>query len=148
MSEIPLPLFTRYSCSLPHIMTVADIMWLIDQLVEQHVSEALKKGELDNLPGSGKKLVLDDDSHVPPELRAAYRLMKNSGYLPPELELRREAVELQKLLAGIDQHDTHYQQHVKRLILLELKLKQAGMSTSFLGGEYAGHFNQRFKGEK
>ena len=117
-------------------------MWLIDQLVEQHVSEAQKKGELDNLPGSGKRLELDDDSHVPVKLRAAYRLMKNSGYLPPELELRREAVELQGLLAGIDPHDTHYQQQMKRLQLLELKLKQAGMNTSFLRGEYRDRFAQ------
>lgn len=123
-------------------------MWLIDQLVEQHVSEAQNKGELDNLPGSGKKLQLDDDSHVPAELRAAYRLMKNSGYLPPELELRREAVELQELLAGIDTCDIHYQQQMKRLLLLELKLKQAGMSTSFLRGEYGNRFVRRFEGDK
>lgn len=123
-------------------------MWLIDQLVEQHISEAQIKGEFDNLPGSGKRVVLDDDSHVPAELRAAYRLLKNSGHLPPELELRREAVELSELLAGIDPSDTSYQQYAKKLLLLELKLKQAGMSTSFLKGRYQTQFNQRFRGEK
>ncbi|WP_338560361.1 DUF1992 domain-containing protein [Erwinia sp. E_sp_B01_3] len=123
-------------------------MWLIDQLVEQHISEAQIKGEFDNLPGSGKRVVLDDDSHVPAELRAAYRLLKNSGHLPPELELRREAVELSELLAGIDPSDTSYQQYAKKLLPLELKLKQAGMSTSFLKGRYQTQFNQRFRGEK
>lgn len=123
-------------------------MWLIDQLVEQHLAEAQKNGELDNLPGSGKKLALDDDSHVPPELRAAYRLMKNSGFLPPELEMRREAVELDRLLAGIDPQDRHYEEHAKRLLLLELKLRQAGMSTTFLRGEYGHQFHQRFKEDK
>ena len=51
-------------------------MWLVDELAEQHIKAALEKGELSNLPGSGKPLQLDDDSHVPPELRAGYRLLK------------------------------------------------------------------------
>lgn len=122
-------------------------MWLIDQLVEQHVSEAQKKGDFDNLAGSGKKLVLDDDSHVPPELRVAYRLMKNSGFLPPELEMRHEAIELKELLAGIDSSDKDYQAHSKRLALLEIKMLQAGLSTDFLRGDYSDHLSQRFSGE-
>lgn len=123
-------------------------MWLFDQLVEQHIAEAQQKGEFDNLPGSGKKLELDDDSHVPAELRAAYRLMKNSGYLPPELEMRREAIELNELLAGIEPADERYSQHAKRLALLESKLRQAGMSTEFLRKEYGGRLQQRLFGEQ
>ncbi|MFU9139139.1 DUF1992 domain-containing protein [Erwinia tasmaniensis] len=123
-------------------------MWLIDRLVEQHIAEAQKNGELDDLSGSGKKLVLDDDSHVPPGLRAAYRLMKNSGYLPPELEIRREAVELDQLLAGLTPDDDSYDQHAKRLVLLEMKLRQAGMSTTFLRGDYGDRVHRHFKGKE
>lgn len=65
-------------------------MWLLDQWAERHITEAQSKGEFDNLPGSGEPLILDDDSHVPPELRAGYRLLKNAGCLPPELEQRRK----------------------------------------------------------
>lgn len=54
-------------------------MWLLDQWAERHITEAQSKGEFDNLPGSGEPLILDDDSHVPPELRAGYRLLKNAG---------------------------------------------------------------------
>ncbi|MGB9098086.1 DUF1992 domain-containing protein [Erwinia sp.] len=122
-------------------------MWLIDQLVEQHIAEAQKKGELEDLPGSGKKLELDDDSHVPTDLRAAYRLMKNSGYLPPELEMRREAVELDRLLTGLEPNDDRYEQHAKRLVLLEMKLRQAGMSTLFIRGDYSNQIQKRFKGD-
>ena len=45
-------------------------------------------------------MILDDDSHVPPELRAGYRLLKNAGCLPPELEHRREAIQLLDILKG------------------------------------------------
>ncbi len=53
-------------------------MWLLDQWAERHIAEAQAKGEFDNLAGSGEPLILDDDSHVPPELRAGYRLLKNA----------------------------------------------------------------------
>ncbi|RVT18547.1 DnaJ family domain-containing protein, partial [Enterobacter hormaechei] len=56
-------------------------MWLLDQWAERHISDAQNKGEFENLPGSGEPLILDDDSHLPPELRAGYRLLKNAGCL-------------------------------------------------------------------
>jgi hypothetical protein len=55
-------------------------MFLIDKLAEQKIAEAVERGELNNLPGSGKPLHLDDDTLVPEELRAGYRLLKNAGY--------------------------------------------------------------------
>lgn len=51
-------------------------MWLLDQWAERHILDAQRQGEFDDLPGSGQPLKLDDDSHVPPELRAAYRMLK------------------------------------------------------------------------
>ena len=112
-------------------------MWLLDQWAERHITDAQTKGEFDNLPGSGEPLALDDDSHVPPELRTGYRLLKNAGCLPPELEQRKEAIQLLDLLKGIRQDDPRYQEVSRRLSLLELKLRQAGLGTGFLRGEYA-----------
>lgn len=111
-------------------------MWLIDELAEQHINAAQEKGELSNLAGEGSPLVLDDDSHVPAELRAGYRLLKNAGFLPPELELRREALEVNDLLRQLDPDDPAVEMHAQKLRLLSVKLRQAGMSTDFLGGEY------------
>lgn len=51
-------------------------MWLLDQWAERHIIDAQSKGEFDDLPGTGEPLTLDDDSHVPLELRAGYRLLK------------------------------------------------------------------------
>jgi len=123
-------------------------MWLIDQLVEQHIRDAQAAGELDQLSGQGKPLILDDDSHVPAELRASYRLLKNAGYLPPELEMKREAIELDSLLQSLDPEDQRFQPNLKRLTLLEMKLKQGGLTTHFLNGEYRHHLKQRFAEDK
>lgn len=123
-------------------------MWLVDELAEQHIKAALEKGELSNLPGSGKPLQLDDDSHVPPELRAGYRLLKNAGFLPPELELRREAMEVNDLIRNLDPADQHYQDHCHRFQLLELRLRQAGISTDFLHGSYSTAIQHRFREEE
>ena len=73
-------------------------MFLIDRLAEQKINEAIERGELDDLPGAGRPLHLEDDSMVPEELRAGYRLLKNAGYLPPGLELRKEIVSLESLI--------------------------------------------------
>lgn len=112
-------------------------MWLLDQWAERHILDAQRRGDFDALPGSGEPLSLDDDQHVPSELRAGYRLLKNAGCLPPELAQRREAVELIELLRGIQGDDPAKPEIQHRLALLELKLQQAGQNTDFLRGEYA-----------
>lgn len=94
---------------------------MLDQLAEQRIAEAIERGEMDNLPGSGKPLVLDDDSHVPQELRAAYRLLKNAGFVPPEVELRREIALAEDLLAAATIGNAR-QQATRRLDYLIMRL--------------------------
>lgn len=102
-------------------------MWLIDNLAEQRIKEAQQRGEFDHLPGAGQPLVLDDDSAIPAELRAAYRLMKNAGYLPPELQSRREIACVEQLLAMADDRDERAK-YTRRLayLLTRLNLRSAG----------------------
>jgi hypothetical protein len=87
-------------------------------------SRCPKKGEFDDLPGSGEPLVLDDDSHIAPELRAGYRLLKNAGCLLLNLN-SAEAVELVDLLKG-SARTIHDILNLAAVALLELKLRQAG----------------------
>ena len=123
-------------------------MWLIDQLAEQQIRAAQEKGELSTLPGEGAPLQLEDESGVPPELRTAYRLLKNSGFLPPELEMRREALQLNDLLQQLDPTDHRAREINKKLAMLEMKLQQAGMSTDFLRGKYRYPVRHRLQQEK
>lgn len=118
-------------------------MWLLDQWAERHIIAARDKGEFDNLPGQGEPLILDDDSQVPPELRAAWRLLKNAGCLPPELEQRKEAVELVDLLKSVERDDPQYAAFSRRLTLLEIKLRQAGLNTDFLRGAYSAKLSDK-----
>lgn len=122
-------------------------MWLLDQWAERHITDAQRKGEFDNLPGQGQPLALDDDSAVPEELRSGYRLLKNAGCLPPELEQRKEAMALADILKGIQREDERYQEISRRLALMELKLRQAGLNTDFLRGDYAGKLMQKINEE-
>jgi hypothetical protein len=73
-------------------------MHVFDALAERRIREAQQRGEFDGLPGTGRPLDLADDTLVPEELRVAYRMLKNAGFVPPELEAHGEIRELQKLV--------------------------------------------------
>ncbi len=68
-----------------------------EALVEERIRNAQKKGEFDNLPGNKKPLKFEDE-HIPKELRLAHKILKNSGFLPPELELKKQINRTQELL--------------------------------------------------
>ena len=74
----------------------------LDSLVEARIERALECGELTDLPGQGRPLSLEDDTCVAPELRLAYRILKNAGYVPEEIEIRREIMSLAVLIDAID----------------------------------------------
>ena len=61
-----------------------------DDLIERRIDEARRAGAFDDLPGAGRPLELDDDRLVPEELRVAWRILKNAGFVPPEVEALRD----------------------------------------------------------
>lgn len=95
-------------------------MHLLEQLAEARIQEAIDRGDLCGLPGEGQPLVLEDDSAIPETLRAAYRILKNAGFLPPELQLRKELREAEQLLQQLPESERH-RAHA-RLELLQLRL--------------------------
>ena len=72
---------------------------LLDALAERHIVEAAARGDFDDLPGAGAPLPPEDLALMPEELRAGYRLLKNSGYLPGELLPCAELKAIERLLA-------------------------------------------------
>lgn len=97
-------------------------MDLIQMIAEKRIEEAMERGDFDNLPGAGKPLQLDDDPNVPAELKMAYKILRNAGVVPAEVETHREIRRIEDMLAGLDdeQQQTEAQ---KRLAVLRLKLE-------------------------
>jgi DnaJ-like protein len=70
-------------------------------VAEQRIRQALDQGFFDNLPLKGRRLHLEEDESIPPELRMAFKILRDAGCLPPEVELRREIASLSELLDTI-----------------------------------------------
>src|SRR5687768_2081909 len=62
----------------------------IEIIADRKIRDAQEEGAFDDLPGKGKPLSLDFDPRVPPEQRAAYRLMKEARILPDWIQLDKE----------------------------------------------------------
>ncbi|HEX7381897.1 MAG TPA: DnaJ family domain-containing protein [Nevskiaceae bacterium] len=71
---------------------------MIDDIAERRITAAMEAGAFRRLHGSGRPLHLDDDTGIPCELRVGYRLLKNAGFLPPELALHAEIRSAEDLL--------------------------------------------------
>jgi len=96
--------------------------WSVIQLVaERRIEEALSQGVFDNLPGAGKPLEIEDLSHVPEDMRMAYKILRNAGCLPPELEERKEINRLVDLL----EHCEDEQEHVRQMQRVRFMVTQA-----------------------
>lgn len=72
-----------------------------DILAERRIADALRRGEFEHLPGEGKPLVFEETLFVSPEQRMAGKVLRNAGFSPPEIGLRKEIAGLRAELAGL-----------------------------------------------
>ena len=103
---------------------MASIFEAFDKIAEKKIREAMDNGEFENLPGKGKPLQLEDDRHIPQDIRLAHKILKNANCLPPELELRKEILTMEELLDGVRDTKEKYRQ-IKKLNYLIMKLNMA-----------------------
>ena len=121
-----------------------DPLW---RLAEQRIREAMERGEFDHLPGRGKPLPPEDWALVPEELRVAHRLLRNAGYLPEEVRLRREIKDLGALLGSIENAGERLRA-ARRLDLLRLRLRgRGGDLPAHLDPDYREALLHRLDGE-
>lgn len=105
----------------------------LDHLVELQLQDAEERGLLRNLPGSGKPLPDEDLSNVPAELRGSYRMLKQAGYVPEEVELRRSIQRLSDLIAvATDEGERRAlrERRSAQALRFDLLLEQRGGSTA------------------
>jgi hypothetical protein len=96
-------------------------MLLFELLAERKIEEAVSRGELDDLPGAGRPLELDDDPLVPEDLRLAYRILKNAGYVPPEVEQINQIEKLERLVS----EGSGNEKAARKLALLKTRVEAA-----------------------
>ncbi len=92
-----------------------------EKIVEERIRKAQKKGAFNNLQGAGKPLNLAQDSHIPEDLRLAYKILKNADCLPPEIEIKKEIHRTEELLAEMPDTAARYTT-MKKLNYLIMKL--------------------------
>jgi hypothetical protein len=98
---------------------------MLDFLVEQKILEAAARGDFDDLPGAGRPLDLDDEALIPEDLRLAYRILKNAGYLPSEVHVLNEIVQLERFIAQAcsDDEAAARGKAAKKLALLRTRIE-------------------------
>ena len=118
----------------------------LDALVEAKIERAIARGELAGLPGQGRPIALDDDTCVAPELRLAHRILKNAGYVPEEVELRREITSLAALIDATEGAERTRAIARRDWLRARLALRGGGTGTSLLEHrEYAERVARRFE---
>ena len=53
-----------------------------DNILARRLKEAIGDGDISRLPGAGKPLNLQDESHTPPDMRSAHKIMQDNGVIP------------------------------------------------------------------
>ena len=119
-------------------------MEFLDRIVEKRISEAIERGEFSDLPGQGRPLCFDDEALIPPELRMAYRILRNAGFVPPEVTTLRDIADLEarvETIADVGERN----QALRKLQLLRLRLEASGRFHAFtgLGSDYSAKLMKR-----
>jgi Domain of unknown function (DUF1992) len=117
-------------------------MLLLDLLAEQRIEQARDAGAFDNLPGAGQPLPEEDLSMVPEDERVAFRILKNAGYIPPELEMHKRAVDLALQLASESAPETRAGL-LGRLARINILLAEAGKPQLCVPADYQARLAER-----
>lgn len=117
----------------------------LDTLVEARIEHAIERGDLNGLSGQGRPMALDDDACVAPELRLAYRILKNAGYVPEEVELRREIANLAALIDETEGAERTRAIARRDWLRARLALRRRGGSSLLEHREYAERVARRLE---
>ncbi len=93
-------------------------------IVEKRIKQAQEKGEFDDLEGNNKPLKFSD-ANVPDELRLAHKILKNSGFTPPEVEIKKKINNTEDLLDNTKYDSDERRKLTKKLNYYLIKLETA-----------------------
>jgi Domain of unknown function (DUF1992) len=122
------------------------IMNAIERIAEQRILEAIERGDFDHLAGAGKPLDLDENADVPPELRLAYRILKNAGFVPPEVELRRQIASAEQLLTqALNSDEREGASRRLEFLLMKLSISRRGLRDARVEAAYYDKLAERVR---
>ena len=108
---------------------------IIQTIAERKIQQAMIEGTIPDLSHwRNKPLPPDDMTHVPEDLRMAYRLLKNSGYVPEEVAVQKEIARLEQLLTTCTDEREKIRQ-LRRISCLKTKLESRHGRPMQLGEE-------------
>jgi hypothetical protein len=124
-------------------------MEFLFKIAERRILEAMENGEFDNLEGKGKPLKFENETFIPEDLRIVYKILKNAGCIPPELEVRNEIINLCSLMNTIDDD----KERIRRIRELNFKLLKLNITRKKPLNfedfpEYDGKLIDKFIGDK
>jgi hypothetical protein len=103
-------------------------MMILAELAEQAILEAQRRGEFERLQGQGQPLPQENDPFMPETLRMAYKVLKNAGYVPPEIQAQREVRSLIECLEQETDESRKMRQIQKvQLFIAKAKLCHGGL---------------------
>ena len=96
------------------------------RIAERKILEAMKTRDFTSEKWKNKPLPLEDDRHIPDDLKMAYKILKNSGYLPPEIEEKKEVQRLEELIAATeDEHERLRQMKKLNVLMMKIDAKRS-----------------------
>ena len=123
-------------------------MDLFSIIAEDKIKRAIQDGEFDNLPGQGKPLKLEDMSHIPEELRVAYKVLKNSNMLDDVEHLKKDISSIEDLLLACDdlkEKEVLNQKKREKQLRVETLMKKRNPLNSPASSFYKDKILDRFK---
>jgi len=96
----------------------------LHKIAERKIEQAIAEGKVPDLSHWKNKRLPEDDTmqNVPADLRLAYKMLQNSGYIPEELALRKEILQTEELLSRAVDEKEKYKQ-LKKLNYLRFNLE-------------------------
>jgi hypothetical protein len=114
---------------------------IIQTIAERKIQQAMTEGTLLDLSHwKDKPLPPDTMADVPDDLRMAYRLLKNAGYVPEEIAMQKEITRIEQLLANCTDEKEKVRQLTK-ISCLKTKL-ETRMGRAIQLGEEGPYYNQ------
>ncbi len=103
-------------------------MNILAELAERAIQEAQKRGEFEGLRGQGEPLPPESDPFMPETLRMAYKMLKNAGYVPEEIQAQREIRSLIECLEQETDESRKMRQIQKvQLFIAKAKIRHGGL---------------------